>query len=89
VLAALDEFKVTDLPDNQPLRLPIQDVYRFDDRRILAGALRLVRSRLATACSSVPASKPAGKKHRALECGVFKHAAAGESSHHTHRTNLR
>jgi bifunctional enzyme CysN/CysC len=39
VLAALDEFKVTDLPDSQPLRLPIQDVYRFDDRRILAGRI--------------------------------------------------
>jgi bifunctional enzyme CysN/CysC len=37
VLAALDEFKVSELPDNQPLRFPIQDVYRFDDRRILAG----------------------------------------------------
>ncbi|MDB6016250.1 MAG: cysC [Pedosphaera sp.] len=37
VLAALDQFKVTDLPDNQPLRFPIQDVYRFDERRILAG----------------------------------------------------
>src|ERR1700679_4209782 len=37
VLAALDDFKVTDRPDNQPLRFPIQDVYRFDERRILAG----------------------------------------------------
>jgi bifunctional enzyme CysN/CysC len=37
VLDALDEFKVTDLPENQPLRFPIQDIYRFDDRRILAG----------------------------------------------------
>ncbi len=37
VLAALDEFKVSELPDNQPLRFPIQDVYRFDKRRILAG----------------------------------------------------
>ncbi len=37
VIAALDEFKVTDLPDHQPLRFPIQDVYRFDERRILAG----------------------------------------------------
>ena len=37
VLQALDEFQVTDRPDNQPLRFPIQDVYRFDDRRILAG----------------------------------------------------
>ncbi len=37
VLETLDEFKVTDLPLNQPLRFPIQDIYRFDDRRILAG----------------------------------------------------
>jgi bifunctional enzyme CysN/CysC len=37
VLEALDEFKVTDLPLNQPLRFPIQDVYRFDERRIFAG----------------------------------------------------
>jgi bifunctional enzyme CysN/CysC len=37
VIAALDDFKVTDLPDHQPLRFPIQDVYRFDERRILAG----------------------------------------------------
>jgi bifunctional enzyme CysN/CysC len=37
VLETLDEFKVTDTPTNQPLRFPIQDVYRFDERRILAG----------------------------------------------------
>jgi bifunctional enzyme CysN/CysC len=37
VLATLDEFKVSELPKDQPLRLPIQDVYRFDERRILAG----------------------------------------------------
>ncbi|HKI68041.1 MAG TPA: GTP-binding protein, partial [Verrucomicrobiae bacterium] len=37
VVEALDEFKLSELPKNQPLRLPIQDVYRFDDRRILAG----------------------------------------------------
>jgi bifunctional enzyme CysN/CysC len=37
VLEALDEFQVTDRPLNQPLRFPIQDVYRFDERRILAG----------------------------------------------------
>src|SRR5438477_645664 len=39
VLETLDEFKVTDIPHNQPLRFPIQDVYRFDDRRILAGRI--------------------------------------------------
>lgn len=37
VLQILDEFKVSDLPSNQALRFPIQDVYRFDERRILAG----------------------------------------------------
>ena len=39
VLEALDEFKIAELPKNQPLRLPIQDVYRFDHRRILAGRI--------------------------------------------------
>lgn len=37
VLEILDEFKVSEPPDNQPLRFPVQDVYRFDERRILAG----------------------------------------------------
>jgi bifunctional enzyme CysN/CysC len=39
VLETLDEFKVADLPKDQPLRFPIQDVYRFDERRILAGRI--------------------------------------------------
>jgi bifunctional enzyme CysN/CysC len=39
VLQTLDEFKVADAPSNQPLRFPIQDVYRFDERRILAGRI--------------------------------------------------
>jgi bifunctional enzyme CysN/CysC len=37
VLETLDRFKLAEVPKNQPLRFPIQDVYRFDDRRILAG----------------------------------------------------
>lgn len=39
VLDILDEFKVAELPKDQPLRFPIQDVYRFDERRILAGRI--------------------------------------------------
>lgn len=39
VLEVLDGFKLADLPSNQPLRFPIQDVYRFDERRILAGRI--------------------------------------------------
>jgi bifunctional enzyme CysN/CysC len=37
VVEMLDQFEVAAPPDNQPLRFPIQDVYRFDERRILAG----------------------------------------------------
>jgi bifunctional enzyme CysN/CysC len=37
VLETLDDFKMAELPKDQPLRFPIQDVYRFDNRRILAG----------------------------------------------------
>jgi len=37
VVEALDSFKVSETPKDQPLRFPIQDVYRFDERRILAG----------------------------------------------------
>src|SRR5208282_3006505 len=39
VIETLDEFKVAGSPTNQPLRFPIQDVYRFDERRILAGRI--------------------------------------------------
>jgi bifunctional enzyme CysN/CysC len=37
VLQAIDAFAVPDPPQDQPLRFPLQDVYRFDGRRILAG----------------------------------------------------
>jgi len=37
VLEALDQFDAPLLPTELPLRFPLQDVYRFDERRILAG----------------------------------------------------
>jgi len=37
VLEALDQFHVSQPEKNLPLRFAIQDVYRFDQRRILAG----------------------------------------------------
>jgi bifunctional enzyme CysN/CysC len=37
VVEVLDDFKGGKSPTEQPLRFPIQDVYRFDERRILAG----------------------------------------------------
>lgn len=37
VLEALDNFALPRFDTELPLRFPIQDVYRFDDRRIIAG----------------------------------------------------
>ncbi len=37
VVEALDQFEPPEAPTSQPLRFPIQDIYRFDNRRILAG----------------------------------------------------
>jgi len=39
VIDALDQFKVSVADDQLPLRFPIQDVYKFDERRILAGRI--------------------------------------------------
>jgi bifunctional enzyme CysN/CysC len=44
LISALDSFRSHGDLSGLPLRLPIQDVYKFDDRRILAG--RLVSGRL-------------------------------------------
>jgi len=45
LLEALDELRAKPLPVDLPLRFPIQDVYKFDERRILAG--RIESGRLA------------------------------------------
>ncbi len=39
VVETLDDFAVSHPPQDKPLRFPIQDVYRFDERRILAGRI--------------------------------------------------
>ncbi|MDX1581756.1 MAG: adenylyl-sulfate kinase, partial [Alphaproteobacteria bacterium] len=37
IVEALDHFKSVTHPVELPLRFPVQDIYKFDDRRILAG----------------------------------------------------
>ncbi|PJK30540.1 adenylyl-sulfate kinase [Minwuia thermotolerans] len=39
VVDALDGFRVPAPATDQPLRFPVQDVYKFDDRRIIAGRI--------------------------------------------------
>ncbi|HAH07215.1 MAG TPA: adenylyl-sulfate kinase [Elusimicrobia bacterium] len=39
LLESLDTFSVPAPPEGRPLRFPVQDVYRFDDRRIIVGRI--------------------------------------------------
>ncbi|MBM4080381.1 MAG: adenylyl-sulfate kinase, partial [Planctomycetes bacterium] len=57
VLEALDEFKVSELPEGQPLRFVIQDVYRFDQRRILAGRVESGRIKVGDRLIFSPTNK--------------------------------
>jgi bifunctional enzyme CysN/CysC len=62
VLDALDQFVPGTPPVDLPLRLPIQDVYKFDQRRILVG--RIASGRLAVGDELVfsPSNKTAKVK---------------------------
>ena len=80
VLAALDEFKVTDRPDNQPLRFPIQDIYRFDDRRILAGRVEAGSLKVGDRLLFSPGNKTSTVKTiERWSAPPQDHASAGES----------
>jgi sulfate adenylyltransferase large subunit len=39
ILEALDAFKVPARPKDKPFRLPVQDVYMFDEKRIIVGRI--------------------------------------------------
>lgn len=39
VIETMAEFALPESPVDRPLRLPLQDVYKFDDRRILSGRI--------------------------------------------------
>ena len=81
VLAALDQFKVTDTPADQPLRFPIQDVYRFDDRRILAGRIESGTLKIGDKLLFLPANKTSTVKTiERWNAPAADTAAAGEST---------
>jgi bifunctional enzyme CysN/CysC len=80
VLEALDSFKVTDVPKDQPLRFPIQDIYRFDDRRILAGRVEAGSIKVGDKLVFSPTNKTSTV--RTIErwnAQPSNHASAGES----------
>jgi bifunctional enzyme CysN/CysC len=80
VVAALDDFKVTDIPDNQPLRFPVQDVYRFDERRILAGRVEAGSVKIGDRLLFSPGNKVSTVKTiERWNAPATDHARVGES----------
>ena len=57
ILEALDHFKVVTQPEGLPLRMPVQDVYRFDERRIIAGRIESGMLRVGDTVLFSPSNK--------------------------------
>jgi bifunctional enzyme CysN/CysC len=80
VLETLDDFRVAEPPQNQPLRFPIQDVYRFDDRRILAGRVEAGSIKVGDRLLFCPGNKvSAVKSIERWSAPATDRADAGES----------
>jgi len=62
VLAALDAFSPARPPVDLPLRLPVQAIYRFDDRRIIAGRVESGRIAVGDDLLVMPGGKRARVK---------------------------
>ena len=80
VLEALDRFEVAEPAQNLPLRFPIQDVYRFDHRRILAGRVESGTLRVGDKILFSPRNKVSTVKSiEGWPQGARQTAHAGES----------
>ncbi len=76
IVDALDAFAAPPPATDLPLRLPLQDVYRFDDRRILAGRIESGRLAVGDALQLSPANETA----RVARIGSWARAAAPEEA---------
>jgi bifunctional enzyme CysN/CysC len=57
LLEAFDQLAVVTAPDGQPLRFCVQDIYRFDERRIIAGRIESGALRVGDELVFSPANK--------------------------------
>lgn len=57
ILSALDSFKKETTLRNMPLRFPVQDVYKFDDKRIIAGRVEAGSIRVGDTVVFSPSGK--------------------------------
>jgi bifunctional enzyme CysN/CysC len=80
VLEALDDFQPAEPATHQPLRLPIQDIYRFDDRRILAGRIESGALKIGDRLVFAPSNKVSTVKTiERWNAAAAERAEAGES----------
>jgi bifunctional enzyme CysN/CysC len=59
VLEMVDQFEKKPPPDHQPFRFPVQDVYKFDDRRIIAGRVEAGKLKTGDRVTFSPSNKQA------------------------------
>lgn len=59
VIETMAEFELAESPVDRPLRLPLQDVYKFDDRRILSGRIESGRLRVGDELVFSPSNRTA------------------------------
>lgn len=80
ILEALDQFVSPKSAAEQPLRFPVQDIYRFDHRRILAGRIESGTVRVGDTLVFSPNNKTAVVKSiERWNADSGDSAAAGES----------
>lgn len=59
VIATLDGFEPPKAKTDEPLRLPVQDVYKFDERRIIAGRIETGELKVGDELTFSPSNKKA------------------------------
>ncbi|HEX6121179.1 MAG TPA: GTP-binding protein, partial [Dongiaceae bacterium] len=80
LIAALDSFRSQGELADLPLRLPVQDVYKFDDRRILAGRIASGRLEVGDRLLFSPSNKEARVKSiEAWSAAAPERAGPGQS----------
>lgn len=78
LVQVLDNFTPPILPTERPLRFPVQDVYKFDERRIIAGRIESGRIRTGDTILISPSNKAVTVK--SIESWNTKEAAISASA---------
>ncbi|MDZ4744247.1 MAG: adenylyl-sulfate kinase [Verrucomicrobiota bacterium] len=80
VLEALDQFELPTEPTDKSLRMPLQDIFRFDHRRILAGKIESGKLKVGDKLLFLPSYKTSEVKSiESWNSPAANEASAGQS----------